>query len=303
MWRSIAILTAIGVGVLLPDAGRFSFVIQYNLMVMLFLAFLGIRFSRGFLQWGHARVLTANLLLPALLFFALAPFHRDAALACFVIAAAPTAAAAPAITLFLHREVGFVTASVLLTSTVVAFAIPLVLPWVAGSEASVAVYDVAGPVMVLIFIPLGLSFGLRRLSPPAANRIVRYAGWAFPLFLANVFIASAGASAFIRENGAEARYSILAIAAAIAALCLLQFRLGEWMGRRDGKPLETGMALGRKNTMFGIWLALAFLGPMAALGPIFYILYQNLYYSWQLYVAGGGREGERGGGGERVRGR
>lgn len=288
MWRSIAILTAIGVGVFLPDAGRFSFIIKYNLMAMLFLAFLSIRFSRRLLQWAHLWVLAANLILPLLLFLAIAPFNRDIALACFVIAATPTAAAAPAITLFLHREVAFVTASVLLTSSFVAFAIPLALPWVAGSEASVAVLDVAGPVMALIFIPLGLSFAFRRISPPAANWVLRRSGAAFLLFLANVFIASAGASAFIRERDANGLLIVMGIALAIAALCLFQFRFGEWMGRKD-KPIETGMALGRKNTMFGIWLALSFLNPMAALGPIFYILFQNLYYSWQLYVT---REGE-----------
>ena len=38
--------------------------------------------------------------------------------------------------------------------------------------------------------------------------------------------------------------------------------------------------------IFGIWLALTFLTPLVALGPIFYILFQNLYNSWQLYQLG-----------------
>ena len=283
MRRSIAILAFIGLGVLLPGAGQFSFVIKYNLMAMLFLAFLDIRLSRRLLQWGHFKVLAVNLSLPLLLFFSISPFNREIALASFAIAAAPTAAAAPAITLFLHREVAFVTTSVLLTSIFAAFTIPWTLPWVAAREASIAALDVAGPVMVLLFIPLGLSFALRWASPAAASWVVQHSGAAFLLFLANVFIASAGASAFVRESDSNALLSVAAIAATTAALCLFHFRFGEWMGRKD-KPIETGMALGRKNTMFGIWLALTFISPMAALGPIFYILYQNLYYSWQLYV-------------------
>ncbi|MCB9265819.1 MAG: hypothetical protein H6558_12400 [Lewinellaceae bacterium] len=287
MWRSISILAAIGLGVFLPVAGQLSFIIRYNLMVMLFLAFLGVRVSRRLLQWEHFGVLAANLSLPLLLFFGIAPFQREIALAVFAIAAAPTAAAAPAITLFLRREVAFVTTSVLLTSTVTALVLPLVLPWVVGKEAGVSVFEVAGPVLGLIFIPLGLSFILKWVSPRAAAWILHRSGFAFLLFLANVFIASAGASAFVRESDSGAILVVVKIALSIFALCLFQFRFGEWMGGKD-RPIETGMALGRKNTMFGIWLALAFIHPLAALGPIFYILYQNLYYSWQLYVVRSG---------------
>ncbi len=290
MGRSIAILAAIGLGVLLPNAGQFSFIIKYNLMVMLFLAFLSVRISWQLLQLAHFQVLGINLALPLLLLVAVSPLGRDTALALYAIAAAPTAAAAPAITIFLRREVAFVTTSVFLTSTLVALLLPLSLPWVAGREASVAVLDVAGPVLGLIFIPLFLSLALRWISPPAAAWIMRHSGAAFVLFLANVFIASAGASAFIQQSGGQALITAGKIAVATAALCLFQFRFGEWLGRK-GKPIETGMALGRKNTMFGIWLALTFIHPVAALGPIFYILFQNLYYSWQLYVTRGG-EGE-----------
>lgn len=285
MWRSIAILTAIVLGILFPAAGQFSFIIKYNLMVMLFLAFLSVRVSRRMLQWAHFQVLAINLTLPLALFLVAVPFHPDMARALFAISAAPTAAAAPAITGFLGREVAFVTTSVFLTSTFVALALPLILPMVAGREASVAVLDVAGPVLGLIFIPLSLSFALRRASPAAASWLLRLSGPAFLLFLANVFIASAGAMAFISERDSSGLLSATKIALATAALCFFQFRFGEWIGR-ERLPIETGMALGRKNTMFGIWLALTFIHPMAALGPIFYILFQNLYYSWQLYVVG-----------------
>lgn len=291
MGRSITILSAIGLGVLLPFAGQFSFIIRYNLMVMLFLAFLNVRFSRRLLEWGHAKVLAVNLFFPLVLVLVITPFDPVLALALFAVAVAPTAAVAPAITGFLGGEVAFVTTAVLLTSPIVALVLPLTLPWVAGKEASVSVLEVAGPVLSLIFIPLGLSYALRRLSAAATAWMQRFSGISFLLFLSNVFIASASASAFVSQTGRDTHGKVMEIALAVVALCLFQFRLGEWLGRPE-KTIETGMALGRKNTMFGIWLALTFIQPIAALGPIFYILFQNLYYSWQMYGVGKGRMAE-----------
>ena len=55
------------------------------------------------------------------------------------------------------------------------------------------------------------------------------------------------------------------------------------MGPKD-KPLAGSLALGRKNTMFGLWIALTFVNPMVALGPISYIIMQNAYNSYQIMM-------------------
>jgi BASS family bile acid:Na+ symporter len=31
-----------------------------------------------------------------------------------------------------------------------------------------------------------------------------------------------------------------------------------------------------------VWIALAFINPVVALGPTFYIIYHNIYNSWQI---------------------
>ncbi|MCB9248354.1 MAG: hypothetical protein H6613_07315 [Ignavibacteriales bacterium] len=42
-------------------------------------------------------------------------------------------------------------------------------------------------------------------------------------------------------------------------------------------------SLGQKNNGFTLWIALTFISPLAVLGPVFYILSQNIYISWQLH--------------------
>lgn len=255
-------------------------------MVMLFFAFLQVRLSAKALHQQHLWILLINLVLPLCLFYLLEYIHPAIALAIFAIASTPTAAAAPVIASFLKKEISYITISVLITSPVIAIFLPFTLAAVLGDTSeSVNAWRIAGPIISLIFIPLGASLFLRWIWAKGAMKLQQYSGIAFYLFLINVFIAAAKASTFMTTQSEDAWGLIGGIAIATALLCLFQFRFGEWIGRRY-LSIETGLALARKNTMFGIWLALTFISPIAALGPMFYILYQNLYNAWQLYWMG-----------------
>lgn len=252
-------------------------------MVMLFFAFLEVKLSFSLFHRLHLKIAAFNLLLPLLFYFAFCRWQPAIAEAIFAIASAPTAAAGPVIASFLGAEVGFVTTSVLLTSPLVALVLPVTASIIlGGGTASFSFLDIAVPIASLIFIPLSLSLLLRRIWPEGAQGVRKYQFLSFRLFLVNVFVAAAAASEYFKGQQSEQVGVIIGIGFTIGALCLLQFKAGEWLGRSH-LPLETGLALGRKNTMFSLWLALTYFSPAAALGPIFYILAQNLYNSWQIY--------------------
>ena len=65
-------------------------------------------------------------------------------------------------------------------------------------------------------------------------------------------------------------------------ICILNFRLGGLLGGERFRQ-EASQSLGQKNNSFVIWIALTFINPLVAMGPTFYILYHNLYNSWQIY--------------------
>lgn len=71
-------------------------------------------------------------------------------------------------------------------------------------------------------------------------------------------------------------------------MCMMQFGFGKWIGFRmpvvspDETKITAGQALGQKNTTLAIWLAATYLHPVSALAPAAYILWQNLFNSWQL---------------------
>ena len=65
---------------------------------------------------------------------------------------------------------------------------------------------------------------------------------------------------------------------------LPNFSLGYLIGRPDFSR-EASQALGQKNTTFTIYLALTYANPLVALGPTCYVLWHNLWNSWQLQRA------------------
>ncbi len=54
------------------------------------------------------------------------------------------------------------------------------------------------------------------------------------------------------------------------------------LGRYYGDPVSGGQGLGQKNTVLAVWMALAYMNPIASVGPAAYIAWQNIVNSWQL---------------------
>jgi len=182
----------------------------------------------------------------------------------------------------LKTDVAFVTVSVLLTSIAIALVIPFALPRLMEVEQQINVSAVLLPVFIVVFIPLFLAQGIRYSSQGLLQKLLQFKDISFLLFIVNVFIASGKASHFVQMDEQTGLSTIATIALTSGVLCLINFSIGHFLGSKVS-PIATGLALGRKNNMFAIWLSLTFTQPVVALGPIFYIVYQNLYNSWQLW--------------------
>ncbi len=274
------ILAAILAGLLAPQAHPFVFLVRYFLMGMLLLSFIQVRFRWRIFQRHLLWVLLLNVLTPLLAFALLSPVAPTVALALLVIGLAPTAAVAPVIAGFLQARVEVVTASVLVTNPLLALIIALVLPLVIPTSQPVGVAELLQAVSVVVLLPLAGALLIQRLWPAGALFLARLRPVAFYLFLGNVFLAAAKAGHFVRENQ-DLLATLAWIGLGVAVFCVILFKLGEKLAP-PGLSIEYSLALGRKNTMFAIWVALTFLQPVVAFGPMFYILAQNAYNSWQI---------------------
>ncbi len=280
--KVLGLLVTMLIGVLLPQFHALSFLIQYLLMIMLFLAFLDIEFKPQAFQKNVLWVLIANIAVAFTSYAVLAPFDSMLALAAFITAIAPTAIAAPVIIGFIKGEIEYVVAAVLITNISSAVIIPLALPFLLGADVQISIWEVLQPVLIVMFVPLILARIVSHLSSNIQDYIRRRKSFSFPIWLLNLLIISANASNFLRNENSDSISTLITIALISLVICIVNFSVGALLGGRQHWQ-ETSQSLGQKNLSFVIWIALTFINPLVAMGSIFYILYHHLYNSWSIY--------------------
>jgi BASS family bile acid:Na+ symporter len=283
--RTAAILSAIILGALVPEAHVFAGAIRWLVMMMLFLVFLQTQLSRTTLHSSHIALLVANI---ALGFAAWGAGWlmggRDIALAAFFCGITPTAIAAPVIISFLGGRVDFVVAAFLLTNICIAALLPLLLPIVLGRTTPAAFVQVLGSVGLVVFVPMGVAWLVRALHPRAGEWPPRLRNVSFGMWVTAMFLITSNASDFLRQHSDTPHRILLKIAAASLLVCIASFAIGRMIGGREFSR-EASQSLGQKNTTFTIYLALTYASPIVALGPTFYVIWHNLWNSWQLHRA------------------
>lgn len=283
--RTAAILSAIVLGGLLPQAHHFAGAIRWLIMGMLFLVFLQTRFSRSALSRSHLWLLAANLTIGFASFgLGWALGGREVALAAFFCGITPTATAAPVIISFLRGRVDYVVAAFLLTNLTIAALMPLMLPLVLGRATPEAFAQVMGSVGLVVFVPMAIAHLVRAVHPPAATWPAKIRNVSFGMWVTTMFLITANASAFVRSQADTPTGLLLKMAGAALVICIVNFSLGRLVGGSEFRR-EGSQSLGQKNTTLTIYLAMFYASPLVALGPTFYVVWHNLWNSWQLHRA------------------
>jgi BASS family bile acid:Na+ symporter len=286
--RTAALLLAMVVGFLIPQAEGWAVLLQYLLMVMLFFSFLDIVITRESFHASLILILLANAALPVAWFLLIRGFNRDLALTAFITAAAPTATATPVVIHFIRARVDYTVTAVLLTNIGMAILLPFLLPWAAGGVTSISTAEVLPPVLEVMFVPLVLAWLARRL-PAGAQAVIRKGKpVSFPVWLLVLFLVTSKASSFLHGSLNISSTALGEIALISLLTCVVNFVLGWWLGGETFHR-EASQSLGQKNNSFTVWIALTFINPLTALGPTFYVAYHNLYNAFQLYLAERGR--------------
>ena len=258
----------------------YSFLINYLLMAILFFTFLDIKPT--IFYKNTIFIIIANIMIAIMIYLIVAQFNSELALVCFMTAIAPSATSSPAMARFLKQNIEYVTLSVILSNTVISLTIPFLINLLIPQKTPVSTHTILLSVSVLFFTPLLTANLLKTLYPSIQSYGTTFKNLSFYIWNSIIFIASASATNFILHKSKATPQMIAAIAAASLLICILNF----WVGKLIGGPQfakEASQSLGHKNTMFSVWIALTFLNPLAAIGPMFYVLYQNLYNCYQLF--------------------
>jgi BASS family bile acid:Na+ symporter len=217
---------------------------------------------------------------------------RDVALAGFFAGITPTATAAPVVVSFLRGRVDYVIAAFLATNVLIAALLPALLPLVLGEATPGVFAQVLGSVGLVVFAPMCAAWILRTVHPQAANWPQHLRNLSFGMWVLALFLITANAAHFLHAHPELPAGVLVRIAAVTFLVCGANFAIGWAIGGRQFHR-EASQSLGQKNTTLTIYLALTYASPLVALGPTCYVIWHNLWNSWQLHRAAATDQAER----------
>ena len=232
-------------------------------------------------SWLHLWLMVVQIVATFAIYFVLLPLGDTIAQGGMICALAPMAMGAVVIAGMLGANIATMATHSLICNLVIAFvAPPLLSMW---GNGTCTVMEILARVAPLLIAPFVLAQLTRWLTPTAAHWIGSRTMLPFYIWLFSLVVIMGKTTWFIIESGTEYIATEFILAGVAAVICLMQFGVGHWLGRKYGDRAAGGQALGQKNTVMAIWLAQAFLNPLACIAPTAYIVWQNIVNSYQIY--------------------
>lgn len=240
----------------------------------------------------HLHILTAQtfmgiVVLTGVLFLTGHPQWLVLGQAMLMCIISPSASAAAVVTGKLGGHLEQMITFTLLGNVLSAVLIPTMLPHVAAAGTEISAWALGmkmlWKVVVVLLVPMLAAWLTRHVAPRVHEKIVATRNLSFYMWALCLMLVSGTAVKGVVDLWDETPlWLLLAVAFGSALVCVMQFAVGKRLGGRTDHRIEAGQGLGQKNTTFAIWIAASFLHPLACLGPGCYILWQNLFNSWQI---------------------
>ena len=266
--------------------GYLTFLSPYLIFAMLFITYCRLspkQIRPGKFDW---QLLFIQILLGTLIYGLFFWWNHTLAEGIFICVFVPTATAAPVITSMLGGNIKKVVTYSLVSNLFVAVFGPIILAWIGDqkdltfAKSFVLILSEVAP---LLLIPLLSAFSLQYALPKLHQKVADHQQLSFYIWALSLFIIVGGCVSFaINTWTPESTWLMAALFLGAGAVCLLQFYVGRKFGNKFGDPVSGGQALMQKNTVLAVWLAMAYMNPIASIGPAAYILWQNIINSWQI---------------------
>lgn len=232
-------------------------------------------------SWLHLWLMVVQIVGTVAIYYLLRPFGDTVAQGGMICALAPMAMGAVVIAGMLGANIATMATHSLVCNIAIAFiAPPLLSAW---GDGSCTVMEILARVAPLLIAPFVVAQLCRWATPKVAGWIGSHALISFYLWLLSLIVIMGKTTKFIIDNCTEHLTTEIVLAVVALIVCLAQFGIGRYLGRRYGDEAAGGQALGQKNTVLAIWLAQSFLNPLSCVAPTAYIVWQNLVNSYQIY--------------------
>ncbi len=263
-----------------------AFIIPYLIFIMLLLTFVKISIYDIHFKKLHLWLLLVQAAGSVLVFLVLKPFNVTLAQGVMICVLAPTGTAAVVITSMLRGNLASLTAYSLASNVLVAVMAPVFFSFIGINHELpffTSFFDIGKRVFVLLVVPLILAFLLNKYFPKLTQELKKHSGVSFYLWSLALVIVSGRTVFYIVHQPEKNNLINLMIALGALVVCLAQYFIGRRLGRVYNDTVAGGQGLGQKNTVLAIWLAQMYLNPVSSIGPGAYVLWQNIFNSWQVW--------------------
>lgn len=285
--RTIAMPVAMAAGLIFSSfLDKLWFLPPYLIFCMLFITFCRISVRQMKVTGLHWILLAFQVFGGAAIYLLL---HRfDAVLAQGLMMCAFTSVAMAAVVIggMLGANIATMTTFTLLSSLTVAVTAPVFFSLIgAGGDISfgnsvLLILSRVGPLLILPFLA---ALVLELLAPRLRGFIGRQGDTSFWLWAAALTIVIGRTARFIIGQPEDNHATEAWLAAGALLVCLGQFAVGRFFGRKYGDTVAGGQSLGQKNTVLAIWMSQMYLDPLSSVAPAAYVIWQNLFNSYQLW--------------------
>ena len=285
--RTIALPLAMIIGAVFHGFfNKLSFLPPYLIFAMLFVTYCRISSNEVRFSTFHWVLLAAQMILGTTIYavlYSIDPLLAQGGMMCSFV---PTAMAATTIGGMLGANVATMASFCLMSNMGVAIAAPIAFAAI-GAHPELSFIQSVGiilwKVVPLLIMPFVCAILLENLAPKWHEAIRKIQIISFWLWAASLTVVLGRTVEFLIAQPSE-NYSIEIMLAGIAlVICLLQFTLGRYIGRRFGDTVAGGQLIGQKNTVLAIWMAQTWLDPLSSVAPAAYVIWQNIVNSWQLW--------------------
>ena len=259
--------------------------LPYFIFLMLYFSFNSLDVKTMRFTMFDFWLLLFQLVVSTAVYFLIRPFDETIAEGAFVTVLAPTAAAAIAVSLILGANIGMMSTYLIACNLMVAVVAPLSFTLI-GASPDISFWSsflaILGKVFPLLIAPFLLAVLTRWLLPKANDYINRHKSLSFYVWAVSLTVVISRAIGLLVTEFHEHRMMFLWMVVISVFLCFLQFFVGHLIGKRYGDRVAGGQALGQKNTVLAIWMAQSYLIPLCSIVPTLYVIWQNLYNSFQM---------------------
>lgn len=264
---------------------RLAPALPYLIATMLFFSFNSVDVKKMRFSMFDFWLLLFQLVVSTAVYLLLRPLNEVVAQGAFVTVLAPTAAAAIAVSLILGANISMMSTYLIVCNLMVAVVAPLSFTLI-GSNPDISFWSsflvILSRVFPLLIAPFALAVLTRWLFPKANAYINRHKNISFYLWSVSLTIVISRAIGLLMDQFQENKTLFLWMVVVSLFLCFLQFFVGHRIGKRYGDYVAGGQSLGQKNTVLAIWMAQSYLNPLCSIVPTLYVIWQNLYNSFQM---------------------